>query len=263
MLGSRGYASQMVTKPRQGAYEEIAATDDLLTVGTLIRVLWTWRWVVGLVMLLVTGTVVAFTVQQTPQYQTSIKILVGQDGGILEQSQDALALQSLGSTMAVAVDSRPIAEAVVEETNSTLTPEQLLASMSAKAMPDTQFVEVTYTDTDPRRAQLIANTIGDVFAKRVSESPDSSALSATVWEKAPFPHAPVSPNLLRRGFLALVLGVMLGAGMAFLLEHFNHRWQSLEEAEQISGVPTFGIIPHFKIRKDKKRVKKARHDGPF
>jgi len=61
----------------------------------------------------------------------------------------------------------------------------------------------------------------------------------------------VTPNHERTGLLALLLGLMLGAGLALLLEHWDDSWHSPEEAEQISGVPTFGIIPEFQGSRDK------------
>jgi capsular polysaccharide biosynthesis protein len=69
---------------------------------------------------------------------------------------------------------------------------------------------------------------------------------------------------MRDGFLALVLGGMLGAGLAFLLEYLDDRWRSPEEAEQVSGVPTLGQIPRFEVSEGKRRAKKGDgHNGPF
>jgi protein tyrosine kinase modulator len=45
---------------------------------------------------------------------------------------------------------------------------------------------------------------------------------------------------------------MLGVGLAFLLNYLDDSWQSSEEAEQLSGVPTFSIIPGFEEPKVKK-----------
>lgn len=52
-----------------------------------------------------------------------------------------------------------------------------------------------------------------------------------------------------------MLGLMLGTGAAFLLEYLDDSWRSPEEAEQVSGVPTFGMVPAFKVKapKDKKK----------
>jgi polysaccharide biosynthesis transport protein len=41
----------------------------------------------------------------------------------------------------------------------------------------------------------------------------------------------------------LVIGVVLGAGLALLLEVFDDRWQSPEEVEEYSGMPTLGVVP--------------------
>lgn len=86
-------------------------------------------------------------------------------------------------------------------------------------------------------------------------SPGANAITATVWERAIVPEEPVSPNPLRDGLLALMLGLMLGTGAAFLLEYLDDSWRSPEEAEQVSGVPTFGMVPAFKVKapKDKKK----------
>ncbi len=65
----------------------------------------------------------------------------------------------------------------------------------------------------------------------------------------------MSPNPLRDGLLALILGAMLGVGLAFLLEQLDDRWRSPEEVERICGVPAFGVIPEFKASKITKGVR--------
>jgi capsular polysaccharide biosynthesis protein len=40
-----------------------------------------------------------------------------------------------------------------------------------------------------------------------------------------------------------MVGAVLGTGLVFLLEFMDDSWRSPEEAEQVSGVPTFGVIP--------------------
>jgi capsular polysaccharide biosynthesis protein len=40
---------------------------------------------------------------------------------------------------------------------------------------------------------------------------------------------------------------LLGVGLAFLLEYLDDRWNSPEETERVSGVPTLGAIPKFKV----------------
>jgi capsular polysaccharide biosynthesis protein len=214
-----------------------------------------------LLITLITGLFVAaavgFSLLQTPVYEAKIKILVGlqRDGSVpLNLGSDIAGLQQLTLTMAEAVDTRPVAEAVTDELNLQESPEALLEDLSAQQMPNTQFIEVSYKDTNPRRAQLVVNRIGQEFSEQVSDvSPSGNGVNATVWERAITPQAPVSPKPLLNSLVALVVGGMLGLGLAFLLEHLDDRWRSPQEAEQIFGVPALGVIPSFKPFKVKGR----------
>jgi capsular polysaccharide biosynthesis protein len=223
-----------------------------MTLQDFFQVVWRRFWVVVISTILLTGAVVGFSLSQTPMYEASIEMIVGQKQGSEALGSDVQGLQTLTPTMAKAVESRPVAEAVVKELNLEKSPEALLENLSANQVPNTQFIEVSYLDTNPKRAQRVVNAVGDEFSAQISDvSPTSSQITATVWARAVTPDAPVSPDPLRYGFLAFIVGGMLGVGLAFLLEYVDNSWQSPNEVEQISGVPTFGVIPTFKRSKGK------------
>lgn len=238
-----------------GAFTGVSQDEHVLSLGELLQVLWRRMWIIMLVTILLVGLVVGFDLQRPPVYAASSKILVGQQSNVNPAvATSVYDLQQLTLTMAEAVASRPVAKAASERLDMPIAPEDLLEDLDAEAVQETQFIEVTYTDTNKARAQRVANAVSAAFADRVTEvSPSVNAVTATVWEKAELPDTPVSPNPVRDGLLALVLGGMLGIGLAFLLEHLDDRWRSPEELEQISGVPTFGVIPEFKVVKASKR----------
>ena len=152
--------------------------------------------------------------------------------------------------MAEAVSSRPIAVAAIRQLNLQTDPDELLENLSVQPVGTTQFIQVDYKDTSPRRAQQIVNAVGEEFSKKVSDvSANASAVTATVWQPATVPKDPVSPNFPLNIGAALVMAAALGIGLAFLLEHLDDTWRSPEEAEQISGLPTLGVIPQFKASK--------------
>jgi capsular polysaccharide biosynthesis protein len=229
---------------------------------TLFRTLRKRLWVIVLVIVLVTGTAIGISLQETPQYQASIKVLVGENDQIVVRPGETLNLQSLNLTMVEAINSRTIAEDVVRELNLRLPPEMVLANMSVEGIESTQFIEVSYTDPKPERAQQVANTIGTVFSSRIDEAGrGESPLTVNVWERAQLPSAPVSPNPVNRALVAFVLGSLLGVGLALLLEYLDDRWQSPEEVEQVGGLPNLGVIPQFEISEGKKKMEnlKAQH----
>ncbi len=232
-----------------GEHIEDSREEYVISMGDLLRVVWRRLWVIALVGLVLSGSVVAYSLTRTPMYEASIKILVGQEQRTdvpANLGSDVMGLQQLTQTVADLVDTRPVAETVIQDLDLRITPEKFIENMEVEQVAETQVVEVTYRNPDPQKAQAITDAIGKAFSDQVSEvSTSANAITATVWEEAAAAETPVSPNPLRDGILAAMLGCMLGLGLAFLLEYLDDSWRSPEEAERVSGVPTFGMIRTF------------------
>jgi capsular polysaccharide biosynthesis protein len=221
-------------------------------------------WVIVLVTLVFVGAAVAFTRWQTPVYEASVQLLVGQEvqQGDDQQISPNLAgsiegLQQLTQTIVEAIDSRPVAEETIQRLGLQMDPGILLNNLTAEQVGSTQFILLTYQDADPQRAQEIANTVSQVSSERMSQvSPSASGIRATIWEDATVPNTPVSPDPVRNAILALALGLMFGIGLTFVMEYLDDSWRSPEELEQVSGVPTFGVIPKFEIMKRERRERR-------
>ena len=228
----------------------------MLSLKELLQTIWRRLWVILLTTIVLVGAAVGFSLLQTPSYEASVKILVGQQQSNSSEAlgSEIAGLQQLTQTMAEAVKTRPVAETVIRQQKLRISPEDFLdENLSVEQISSTQFIEVSYRAHDPQRAKEIADSIGKVFSEQVSKiSPSANAITATVWERAAVPKDPVSPNLLLNGLVALALSLLLGVGLACLLEYLDGSWRSPEQAEQISGVPNFGMIPKFRLMKSKK-----------
>jgi len=213
----------------------------------VLQVVWKRLWVVILMVPICVGVAVGISLAQTPVYEASVKILVGQEAK--EGQQDSLSssvegLQQLTQTMVVAINSRPVAEDVIQRLELQMTPEDLLDNLTIEQIGTTQFIQLYYRDSDPEKAQSVANTLADVSSERIARtSASANDITATVWEDATVPASPISPDPVRNSLMALGLGLMLGIGLTFLLEYLDDSWRSPEEVEQVSGIPTFGVIP--------------------
>jgi capsular exopolysaccharide synthesis family protein len=72
----------------------------------------------------------------------------------------------------------------------------------------------------------------------------TSSGSAQVIRQARVPQNPVSPSPRRDGAVALVLGAVLGIGLAFLIDTLDERIRGAADLERISGgLPTLALIP--------------------
>jgi protein tyrosine kinase modulator len=218
-------------------------------------------WTIMLVAVVLTGAALGFSLLQTPTYEASAQILVGQKAtSVGNLSSDVSGLQELALTVAKAVPTTPVAEAVVDRLDLPKgSAGEVLKNTTAEPEPGTMFVSVSYKDTDPQRAQLIANTIGQVLSEKISEvSPGANAITARVWEPATLPQSPVSPDPKRNVIIALALGIVFGVVLAFLLEYVGDRWSSMEEVEEVSRVPVLGAIPRFRVSARGKEILAAR-----
>jgi capsular polysaccharide biosynthesis protein len=203
---------------------------DVLSLRDFVRIISERLWLLTVVTLALVGVAVGFSLTQTPTYESSVKVLVyqqpttGNSDSLANLGNNIQGLQQFTATLTVAVDSRPVAEAVTERLNLDTTPNSLLENLEAQQIPETQFIEVTYRDSDPERAQLVVNTVGEVFTELVTKiSPDANGVRAIVWEPAMVPDSPVSPNLKLNILMALVLGLTLGLVLAFLSEYLAVR----------------------------------------
>jgi capsular polysaccharide biosynthesis protein len=237
------------------AEETTPARANTSSVERVLQVLLRRVGAIILVTLVVTGSALGFSLAQAPTYEASVKILVGQKStGDTNLAGDVAGLQELTLTVAKAAQTMPVAQTVVEQLNL---PEQsakvMLRNMSVEPDPGTMFVDLSYKSSDPKKAQLIANTLGEVLSQKISEvSLGANAITATVYAPATLPETPVGPDPVRNSVLALVLGALLGIGVALLLEYVDDSWGSPEEVEEVSGLPTFGVIPRLEVVASKK-----------
>lgn len=234
------------TQNRQDSFAGPLEGEYVLSLRDLFRVVWRRLWIIVLVAIVFGGAAVGYSISQVPIYQATQQMLVGQSGGISQTPGDTLALQQLTQTMSTAANSQLVAENVAEQLDLEEDPASLLAGLEVEPVPETQFIELSYYDTDPERARRIVSAFGEAFSEEISEvSPDASGITARPWGEASASAGPVSPDPVRNALFAIVLGGFLGLGLVFLLEYLDDSWGSPEEAEEVSGVPTFGVIPQF------------------
>jgi capsular polysaccharide biosynthesis protein len=214
-------------------------------------------WVVLLVVLVFLGATLGVTLWQTPVYEASAKLVLDQKRVVAQDSDlqnNTEGLQLILPSVVEAIPTRPVAEEVIQRLELRMKPGELLENLSVEQEGSTLFIQLSYKDADPERAQQIVNTVGAVSSERIPEVIGSAYdVTVTMWEDASVPTTPAGPDPVRNAALALIFGLMLGTGLALLTEYMDDRLRSPEKVEQITGIPTFGAVPDFGLTKDKKK----------
>lgn len=153
-----------------------------------------------------------------PEYEATATILV-QSQNLENQNMynDIMANQKLVKTYAEIIKSRQIAEDVIQHLQLDVTTEELLEKVRNESL----VTSITVTDQNPEKAALIANSFAESFYNNIHsimKVDNVSILDEAKWESAP---KPVRPKPLVNMAIALVLGLMVGVGLALLLEYLD------------------------------------------
>ncbi|AQU80229.1 YveK family protein [Planococcus faecalis] len=191
--------------------------------------------------------VVSFLVL-TPMYETSTQILVNQEATEASQltNQNIQTDLQLINTYSVIIKSPAILDEVSSQLDLDMSVEQLNSKITVATAENSQVVNVTVQDEDPALAVDIANTTAKVFEGEIKELmnvDNVSILSPAVLKENP---SPVAPNPMLNMAIAAVIGLMLGVGIAFLLEYLDTTIKDQQDIEDILGVPMLGVISPIK-----------------
>jgi len=219
--------------------EETISLQDLFK--TLKKRLW----------LIVMSTVIAATIAgiisflvMTPIYQASTQILVNQTERQSEAftSQDIQTDLQLINTYNVVIKSPAILNKVIEELGLDETAASLNSRVTVNSEQNSQVVNVTVQDSNQKQAVEIANTIANVFEQEIPQLmnvDNVNILSPAVMPDSP---TPVKPDPMLNMAIGAVIGLMIGVGIAFLLEYLDTTVKTEDDIEELTGLPVIGMI---------------------
>lgn len=183
----------------------------------------------------------------TPTYQASSQFIVNQeaqDPAVKYSVNDIQTNIQLINTYNIIIKSPAILEDVVNELNLPYSADQLKTKIQVASEESSQVVTVTATDTDSEQAVKIANTTVEIFQKNIPDIMSVDNVSILSQAEVSDNPSQVSPNPLLNIAIAIVLGAMVGVGIAFLLEYLDNTIRTEDDIEKNLGLPVLGVITH-------------------
>ncbi|KIL49872.1 YveK family protein [Jeotgalibacillus soli] len=198
--------------------------------------------VITLVAVSISGAVSFFVI--TPIYQSSTQLLVNQEKS--EQPNlnvsDIQANLQLINTYNVIIKSPVILDKVAEQMDGAFTTGELNSKITVQTERDSQVVNLSVQDPDPYVAAEIANKTAAVFQEEIVNLMSVDNVSILAPAEVSPGQSPVSPQPFLNMAIALVVGLMVGVGVAFLLEYLDNTIKTEQDIEKTLALPLLGVI---------------------
>jgi succinoglycan biosynthesis transport protein ExoP len=207
------------------------------------------RWLSVLVIALTTLTVASLLTLAMPKKYTATTELffavAGESVSELAQGSSFAAKQM--SSYANVATSPLVLEPVVRQLALPTTATELEKSVEASVPQNQVILEVAVTDASPRRAAEIANAVGVTLGKVAgslspSRQDGGEAVRATTLRIAEVPTVPSSPDIPRNLGIGLVLGLLLGIGIAILRHVLDTKVRSEQDVRALTDSPILGVV---------------------
>ena len=130
---------------------------------------------------------------------------------------------------------------------------QLQETWESRKSEMQEFNRIEFKLTELQRNVDTNRQLYDIFftrIKSVSETGGFEKPHARIVDRATIPSYPVKPNKKSTIILAFILGIMLGCGIAVLLDLLDNTIKSPDDVQEKLGAPLLGAIP--KVKSDEK-----------
>ncbi|MGE8204698.1 YveK family protein [Heyndrickxia sp. NPDC080065] len=221
--------------------------------------------IITMLAVMISGVVSYFVL--TPIYQSTTQLLVNQskdDQNLYLNNQIQANLQLI-NTYNVIIKSPAILDKVIDNLKLDSTVDELNKKISVSNEKDSQVVNVTVQDPDPKMAKKIANNIASVLQKEVVNLMRVDNVKILPDAKAGEKISPVKPRPMMNIAIAFVVGLMASVGLSFLLEYLDNTIKTEQDIEKTLGLPVLGVITtieeHDEIKGNIRSEKKARVRG--
>jgi receptor protein-tyrosine kinase len=180
-------------------------------------------------------------------YKSTATVLVDKKAqpGVIDYN-DILSSERLTNTYAQLVERPAVMDEVIKRLDLPLTRNDLEGKISVSPIKDTQLLSISVTDANPELAASLANTTAMVFADD-NASQFAPAGTVRIARPAEIPTSPFSPKVAFNVAFAVILGLIVSAGLGVLLDYLDDTVKTSRDVESIAEVPALGMIGRFQV----------------
>lgn len=220
----------------------VSAADDELSLSELLApVIRRWRLLVLMVVVAVCLTALRWMLV-APQYEARARLIVLAPNQAVSDLQTLQLFRNLVPTYKEILSSRRVMDSVLKNLGLHWTPDEYNRRVRIEANEKSQTLDVFVRASSPSEAARIATDAAQIMTRVAAEVMQEERL--VLLDQAVPPDKPVSPRKALELSLATMVGLIVGAGIAFAVEVFDRRIRDEASVERRLGLPVLGVIPH-------------------
>jgi capsular exopolysaccharide synthesis family protein len=222
------------------------------------RVMRRWAWLIILCPFVAAFAAGLISLGLPKVYEAKVALLVRPAQPLSgDPSVAALTADQILRTYARWMTEPPILQKVISDQNLQTDTVALARQITVTPEPNTTILDVAVRDTDPTRAMNTANTLVNDFIAQVKETQQTEATPSSrdnfvVVAPAVQPTQPVFPRPLLNIVLGLFAGLIVGLGLAFLLDYMDQSVRSDEILRERVGLVPLGHISFVPAKPDRR-----------
>lgn len=180
---------------------------------------------------------------RVPMYKSTTSLVLvseNKDSTSYNTSEQQLNKNLVG-TYSEIIKSKTILNEVISNLDLDYSVVQLQNRVTVSSVNNTEIIQITVSDADPKLSTKIANQIANVFVKEVSKFYKLN--NVTVLDKAEINNKPYNVNYIKDNAIYVMIGLVLSCGIIFIFFYFDTTIKTSEEIEKKLGLNVIGIVP--------------------
>ncbi|MGM7721152.1 YveK family protein [Metabacillus sp. Hm71] len=213
----------------------------------VLQVLKRYVWIIIFLTIFTTsaGAYYSFTTY-TPMYQATSRIIIGADASLI-------------TTLKVIIQDTTVLEKVVNKLELSYPPEVLSNKITVGSIENSQVVTITVLDSNPEQAATLANAVAETYKEEIPKIMDFKDVKRL--SDAKVNPIPINQDRNKTVIIGFIGGIVIGIGIAFLLDSLNNSVRKEYEVEELLGIPVLGSVSKMKKKNmQKKKKKQARFE---
>ncbi|MBM7604662.1 capsular polysaccharide biosynthesis protein [Metabacillus crassostreae] len=182
----------------------------------------------------------------SPLYKSTARIIIGADSSLI-------------ATLKVIIQDSTVLEKVVQKLDLPYSPEVLSGKIEVSSIADSQVVTISVLDSDPKQAAILANEVAETYKQEIPKILDFNDVKL-LSEAKEIP-IPVNQDKNRMLIISLIGGIVIGIGLAFLLDSLNNSVRKEYEVEEMLGLPVLGTVSKMKKKNMQKKKRITRFEN--